>query len=150
MSLGIVPNATPSRPVGCPVRRALPFLYATAVEQDVSNEPSLRRADKLMTEGEVDLFLRKAYCGRLATMGHDGFPYICPLLFVWDGAEIWLHGTSHAGHLQTNVRNRPQVCFEVDEPGEVFAYGRFECDTGLAYRSVVAFGSARIVESIAD
>jgi Pyridoxamine 5'-phosphate oxidase len=37
-------------------------------------------------------------------------------------------------------------CFEIDEPGAVFAYGRFECDTSLAYRSVVAFGRIRIVE----
>ena len=29
----------------------------------------------------------------------------------------------------------------------MFAYGRFECDTGLAYASVIAFGTARIVET---
>ena len=30
--------------------------------------------------------------------------------------------------------------------GEVFPYGRFECDSSMAYRSVVAFGHMRIVE----
>ena len=39
-----------------------------------------------------------------------------------------------------------RVCFEVDEPGEVFAYGRFECDTSIEYRSVMAFGRIRVVE----
>jgi len=35
-------------------------------------------------------------------------------------------------------------------PGEVFAYGRYQCDTGLAYTSVIAFGSMRIVESVEE
>ena len=34
----------------------------------------------------------------------------------------------------------------VDEPGDAFAYGRYECDTGLAYGSVIAFGTVHIVE----
>jgi uncharacterized protein len=34
----------------------------------------------------------------------------------------------------------------VDEQEGVFDYGRFECDSGLAYRSVCLFGRIRIVE----
>ena len=37
------------------------------------------------------------------------------------------------------------MCFEIDAPDEVFAYGRYECDTGLAYESVIAFGTLRLV-----
>ena len=33
----------------------------------------------------------------------------------------------------------------MDEPGEVFPYGRFECDTTVAYRSVTLFGSIALV-----
>ena len=69
-----------------------------------------------------------------------------PLLYIWQDGEIWVHNTSARGHLRTNVEHEARVCFEVDEPGEVFAYGRFECDTSVAYRSVVAFGRIRIVE----
>jgi nitroimidazol reductase NimA-like FMN-containing flavoprotein (pyridoxamine 5'-phosphate oxidase superfamily) len=29
---------------------------------------------------------------------------------------------------------------------EVFAYGRFECDTSIAYRSAIAFGRIAVVE----
>jgi nitroimidazol reductase NimA-like FMN-containing flavoprotein (pyridoxamine 5'-phosphate oxidase superfamily) len=29
----------------------------------------------------------------------------------------------------------------VDEPDQVYPYGRFECDTTVAYRSVTLFGS---------
>ena len=72
------------------------------------------------------------------------------MLFVWRNGEIWFHNTSHTGHLLTNVRQQPHVCFEIDEPGEAFAYGRFQCDTGLAYRSVMAFGKVRITEDSAE
>src|SRR5205085_2471379 len=45
-----------------------------------------------------------------------------------------------------NVEREARVCFEVDEPVKVFDYGRFECDTGLAYRSAIAYGRIRIVD----
>lgn len=59
-----------------------------------------------------------------------------------------MHNTRERGHrhLRANVEHASQACFEVDEPGEVCLYGRFECDTPLAYRRVVVFGRIRIVE----
>jgi len=39
-----------------------------------------------------------------------------------------------------------RACFEVDEPIKVFVYGRFECDSGFAYRSAIAYGRIRIVD----
>jgi uncharacterized protein len=58
--------------------------------------------------------------------------------------QVFLHETGANGHLKTNVRREPRVCFEVDEPDKVFDYGRFECDSGLANRSVILFGRIRI------
>jgi nitroimidazol reductase NimA-like FMN-containing flavoprotein (pyridoxamine 5'-phosphate oxidase superfamily) len=109
--------------------------------------PPVRRADKVMLEEHVRDMLARGYSGRLATVGADGWPYITPLLYVWRDGEIWVHNTRARGHLRTNVEHEPRVCFEVDEPGEVFAYGRFECDTSVAYRSIVAFGRIRLVEA---
>ena len=91
-----------------------------------------------------------AHAGRLATVGPDGWPYIVPLLYVWMEGEIWVHNTRARGHLRTNVEHATRVCFEIDEPGEVFAYGRFECDTSVAYRSVVVFGRIRVVDDSAQ
>ena len=79
-------------------------------------------------------------------MGPDGWPYVVPLLYVWRDGEIWLHSSAVRGHLRDSIDHEARVCFEVDEPGEVFAYGRFECDTSVAYRSVMAFGRIRVVE----
>ena len=83
-------------------------------------------------------------------MGADGWPYAVPLLYVWLDGEVWLHSAHGSGHLRRNVDHEPRVCFEVDEVGDVFAYGRFECDTSMAYRSVVAFGRIRVVEDTAS
>lgn len=48
--------------------------------------------------------------------------------------------------MRANVEREPRACFEIDESGEVYAYGRFACDTSLSYTSVIAFGRVRIVE----
>jgi uncharacterized protein len=103
-----------------------------------------------MAEPLVLDMIARGYAGRLGTVGPDGWPYVVPLLYVWMKGEIWVHNTGARGHLRANVDHEPRVCFEVDEPGEVFPYGRFECDTGLAYRSVVAFGRIRVVEERAS
>ena len=57
-----------------------------------------------------------------------------------------LHTTSARGHLRANIERERRVCFEIDEQEGVFDYGRFECDSGLAYRSVCLFGRIRIVD----
>lgn len=112
----------------------------------MSAAPQVRRTDKLMSDAAAREFATQAYAGRLATVGADGWPYICPLLHVMLNDEVWLHNTAARGHLRGNVDHAARVCFEIDEPGAVFPYGRFECDTSVAYRSVVLFGSIRIVE----
>jgi hypothetical protein len=110
------------------------------------SSPLLRRQDRVLGDAETRELIARAYCGRLASVGIDGWPYIVPLLHVYSGDEIGLHNTAARGHLRTNVEGNPRVCFEVDEPVQVFDYGRFECDTGLAYRSAVAYGRIRIVD----
>jgi nitroimidazol reductase NimA-like FMN-containing flavoprotein (pyridoxamine 5'-phosphate oxidase superfamily) len=108
--------------------------------------PPLRRIDKQMTDARVLEFLARGYCGRIASVGADGWPYCVPLLYVWANGEVRVHNVAARGHLRANVEHNPRVCFEVDEPGEVFDYGRFECDSSVAYRSVIVFGTIRIVE----
>ena len=75
-----------------------------------------------------------------------GYPYCTPLLYIWMDGEIFVHTTSAKSHFRANVEREQRVCFETDEPDEVFDYGRFECDSGLAYKSVIAFGKIRIID----
>jgi len=106
----------------------------------------MRRADRAMGEEHAQQMLATGFCGRLATVGVDGWPYVVPFLYVWMDRQVFIHRTSSGGHLAANLGANPRVCFEIDAPEEVFAYGRYECDTGFAYASVIAFGSMRIVE----
>jgi uncharacterized protein len=116
----------------------------------MSEAPKMLRTDKTMPAERLHQMLAEAYAGRLATTGPDGWPYVVPLLYVWADDEIWVHNTAARGHLRGNVEHEARACFEIDEPGEVFAYGRFECDTSVAYRSVVLFGRLRIVDDSAQ
>jgi uncharacterized protein len=115
----------------------------------MSNPPSVRRGDKLMPDERAREMLADGYSGRLGTVGEDGYPYVVPLLYVWRDGRIYVHNTRVRGHLRANVDREPRVCFEVDEPGDVFAYGRFECDSSVAYRSVIAFGRIEVVDDAA-
>ncbi|MDE2363059.1 MAG: pyridoxamine 5'-phosphate oxidase family protein [Hyphomicrobiales bacterium] len=110
------------------------------------SSPQIRRADRIMPHDGALQALQRGFCCRVATVGEDGHPYCTPLLYVLMDDEICLHNTSAPGHFRTNVEREPRVCFEIDEPGEVFDYGRFECDSGLAYKSVIVFGRIRVVE----
>ena len=112
----------------------------------MSSPPAVRRTDKLMADDQARQFLTQGYCGRLGTVGEDGYPYCVPLLYVVLDGEIWVHNARAQGHLRANVERDTRACFEVDEAGAVFPYGRFECDSSIAYRSVIAFGRVRVVE----
>jgi nitroimidazol reductase NimA-like FMN-containing flavoprotein (pyridoxamine 5'-phosphate oxidase superfamily) len=111
--------------------------------------PTLRRADRAMTHEQILQALERGFAGRLATLGEDGYPYCVPMLYVWADDRLFLHGSNVRGHLRANIEREPRVCFEIDEPGEVFDYGRFECDSGLAYQSVVLFGRLDVADDTA-
>lgn len=105
----------------------------------------LRRADKAMSDAEIEQVLRTAFCGRTATVGFDGYPYVMPSLYVWHQGSVWLHTGKTNGHFARNARHDDRVCFEVDEPGEVFPYGHIECDTSVSFRSIVLFGRISLI-----
>src|SRR6202521_3642321 len=112
----------------------------------IMSSPQIRRADRAMSDERTLETLAQGYSGRLATVSEDGFPYCVPLLYLWLDGEVYFHTTSAGGHLRANIERERRVCFEVDEQEGVFDYGRFECDSGLAYRSVCLFGRIRIVD----
>lgn len=50
--------------------------------EEASRQGILRRVDKRMTPEQADALLEEAFCGRIATVGPDGYPYVVPNLFV--------------------------------------------------------------------
>jgi len=105
----------------------------------------MRRGDRVMSADQALQVIARGYSCRLATVGADGAPYCTPFLYVWMDGRLYIHSTSALGHFRTNVDREPRVCVQLDEREGVFDYGRFECDSGLAFRSVVVFGTIKVV-----
>ena len=104
----------------------------------MSAPPPVRRTDKAMPDEHArDVGAR--LLRRFATVGADGYPYCVPLLYLMMDGKLYVHGPNVKGHLRSNVEHEPRICFEIDEPGEVFPYGRFECELhpGLSQRRAV-------------
>jgi nitroimidazol reductase NimA-like FMN-containing flavoprotein (pyridoxamine 5'-phosphate oxidase superfamily) len=116
----------------------------------MSGAVDVRRQDLALDGAGIEGALERGFCGRLATVSADGHPYCTAMLYVRMDGEIWMHGTRAEGHLRRNVEREPRVCLLIDEPGSVFDYGRFECDSSVSYTSVMVFGRVRTIEARAD
>jgi nitroimidazol reductase NimA-like FMN-containing flavoprotein (pyridoxamine 5'-phosphate oxidase superfamily) len=116
----------------------------------MSRPDTLRRADLAMPRSDMNALLAEGYAARVATVGADGWPYVVPMLYVWSEPDIYFHNSNAAGHLNVNLAANNRVCLVIDEPGMVYGYGRFECDSSISYRSVMAFGIVhRVVDEVA-
>ena len=58
------------------------------------SSPQLRRQDRLLGDAEARALLVRGYCGRVGSIGADGWPYVVPLLYVFAGDEITLHNSA--------------------------------------------------------
>lgn len=104
---------------------------------------SLRRADKEIKDPrEVEAVLREAEVGRLGTCV-DGRPYVVPLSFAYRDGRILFHGAAE-GKKMRDIAMNPRVCFEVDVAELLPAEN--PCNFNFRYRSVIANGTARVIE----
>jgi len=107
----------------------------------------LRRTDRAMTDPEIDVMLRTAQVGRLG-LCQDDQPYVVPLNFAYEDARIYAH-CAESGMKIDYLRDNPRVCFEVDEHIKTAAAAA-PCDYETVYRSVIAFGRARILTALEE
>lgn len=85
--------------------------------------------------------------GRLGTCA-NGIPYITPMNFTYDKetSKIFLHCANEGRKLE-NIRINPNVCFEVEEVKNVIVK-QPTCASSVAYRSVIMFGSIKILSEV--
>jgi Pyridoxamine 5'-phosphate oxidase len=86
-----------------------------------------------MSKGELDAFLAEPHIARLACLKPDGFPYIVPAWYHWDGRAFWFVARERsvwAHYLSLD----PRVSVVVDEPVPPI-------------RKVIVEGTAIIVEA---
>ncbi len=110
---------------------------------DIRTMAGLRRPEKeIKDKAEVERVLGEAEVGRLGTSA-DGRPYVVPLSFAYHGGKIIIHGAK-IGKKMENITMNPRVCFEVDTSEIIPADD--PCGFTYKYRSIIADGTARIVE----
>lgn len=100
----------------------------------------MRRKKQQLTDATCMELLHQCTSGVLAVLDEDGDPYAVPLSYVCDGRKIYFHSAIQ-GHKLDAVRANPKVSFCVIAKDQVIP----EKYT-TAYRSVIAFGTVRILE----
>ena len=100
----------------------------------------MRRKRQQLSKEACDQILYEGSCGVLALLGDGGYPYAVPLSYVYDGDRIYFH-CAKSGHKLDAVKREPKASFCVIGQDQVIPQKYTTC-----YRSVIAFGTVRILE----
>jgi nitroimidazol reductase NimA-like FMN-containing flavoprotein (pyridoxamine 5'-phosphate oxidase superfamily) len=98
-----------------------------------------------MNDEDARAFLAGQTEGRLATCDSAGEPYITPLNYLFREGKIYLH-CKLTGRKLDNIAGNPRVCFEVSQVEKITALLDRPCGCSTRYTSVLAFGSARVLD----
>jgi nitroimidazol reductase NimA-like FMN-containing flavoprotein (pyridoxamine 5'-phosphate oxidase superfamily) len=117
---------------------------STASVQDARGR--MFRGKRQMPDEKAREFLHRQTTAHVGTVDANGWPYVVPLVYIYEGGEyLYLHTGAHQGHFLTNVQHNPRICVEVSEIGPLHRGKRFACDSALVYTSVIVYGSVRIL-----
>jgi nitroimidazol reductase NimA-like FMN-containing flavoprotein (pyridoxamine 5'-phosphate oxidase superfamily) len=108
-----------------------------------------RRPHLTQTDDWIRAFLNISQIGHIATSINDQ-PFINPTTFWYDEAnhQIVFH-SNIAGRIRSNIESNPRVSLEASELGR-FLPANVALEFSLQFRSVVVYGTARIVEDPAE
>jgi nitroimidazol reductase NimA-like FMN-containing flavoprotein (pyridoxamine 5'-phosphate oxidase superfamily) len=122
----------------------MPRTYADQSPIAHQRRPHLTRDDEW-----IAAFLKVSQIGHIATCV-DNQPFINPTIFWYEAArhQIVFH-SNVAGRVRSNIETNPKVCLEASELGR-FLPSNVALEFSLQYRSVVVFGTARIVTDPAE
>jgi nitroimidazol reductase NimA-like FMN-containing flavoprotein (pyridoxamine 5'-phosphate oxidase superfamily) len=105
---------------------------------------AVRRKDReIKNFNKIENILRRASVCHLGTYG-DGYPYVTPFNYFYAKGVIAIH-LSAEGKAFCNLLNHKKVCIEALESGKIIKADS-ACKTSMEYRSIIAFGEAKIVE----
>ncbi len=100
----------------------------------------MRRSKQLLSVEDTAAVMERCTCGILACLGDDDYAYAVPLSYVYLNSIIYFH-SAKTGHKIDAMRRNPKVSFSVVDEDRVVSQ-----EYTTYYRSVIAFGRARIVE----
>ena len=100
----------------------------------------MRRNKQQLTDDETRAVLERGKTGILAVIGDEGYPYTVPINYVFADGAIYMH-SALTGHKIDAIRNCDKASFCVIDADDVVP-----SDYSTNFRSVIAFGRARIIE----
>ncbi len=100
----------------------------------------MRRSKQSLSLEDTVAVMDRCTNGVLACFGDEDYPYAVPLSYVYFKEKIYFH-SAKAGHKIDAIMKNPKVSFSVVDEDKVVSekYTTY-------FRSVIAFGKARIVE----
>lgn len=104
----------------------------------------MRRKNQLLSMEDTIAVMERGTNGILAVSGDDDYPYTVPLSYVYANEKIYFH-CAKVGHKIDGIKKNPKVTFCVVDQDEIIPekYTTY-------FRSVVAFGQARILDDLAE
>lgn len=104
----------------------------------------MRRKKQVLTKEECELVLECGTSGVLAVQGDGGYPYAVPLSYVYTDGKIVFH-CAKQGHKLDAIAQNDKVSFCVIDLDDI------QPERYTTYfRSVIAFGRARVLEEEAE
>ncbi|MDQ1253676.1 MAG: uncharacterized protein QG646_2863 [Euryarchaeota archaeon] len=100
----------------------------------------MRRGKQLLSMEDTVAVMARCTNGVLACLGDEGYPYAVPLSYVYFNGRIYIH-SAKAGHKVDAITKNPKVSFSVIDEDKIVSE-----EYTTYFRSVIAFGKARIVE----
>lgn len=100
----------------------------------------MRRFRQQLGDEACKKILRESTAGVLAVIGDGGYPYAVPLSYVYADGKIYFHSALQ-GHKVDAISANPKVSFCVIDKDDIVPQ-----EFTTYFRSVIAFGNARIVE----
>lgn len=108
--------------------------------EEITMFREMRRGRQLLSMEDTTAVMDRCTNGVLACLGDADYPYAVPVSYVYFNDKIYFH-SAKAGHKIDAIMNNQKVSFAVVDEDTIVSekYTTY-------FRSVIAFGKARIVE----
>lgn len=122
----------------------MPHNYENQPPTSFQRLPEYKREDNW-----IRAFLREAKVAHIASTW-DGQPFLTPSIFWYDevNQRIIFH-SNIAGRVRANLERNPKICLEASKMGKLLP-SNIALEFSLQYRSVLVFGTARILEDLEE
>ena len=100
----------------------------------------MRRIKQLLSMEDTVAVMDRCTNGVLACIGDEDYPYAVPLSYVYFNDKLYFH-SAKTGHKIDAIMKNPKVSFSVIDEDTIVGE-----EYTTYFRSILAFGKARIVE----